>query len=50
MWDTIDDTPGTPPLLSHDMPCVHCGHALHVYLACDHDCACGPHLMPGLAA
>ena len=50
MWDTIDDTPGTPPRLSHDMPCMHCGHALHVYLACDHDCACGPHLMPGLAA
>jgi hypothetical protein len=30
MWD-IDETSRTH--LSHDMPCPHCGHATHTYLA-----------------
>jgi len=46
MWDTIETT---PTALSHDRLCVHCTHALHIYLACDQDCECGPQTMPGLA-
>lgn len=32
----------TPPveILSHDRPCVWCGHAGHYYLPCDHNCGC----------
>jgi hypothetical protein len=45
MWETHL----TPPIvLSHDMPCLYCGHALHIYLACGDACDCGPHEMPGL--
>jgi hypothetical protein len=50
MWDTVDDTPTAHTSVSHDMTCFYCGHALHVYLACDDACGCGPHAMPGLAA
>lgn len=32
MWD------GAP--LSHDMPCIFCGHAAHHYLPCGDECAC----------
>ena len=39
MWDTIEITATG---LSHDMPCIHCGHAPHVYVACDQECSCGP--------
>jgi hypothetical protein len=43
MWDTVqtNDTH-----LSHDMPCVRCGHAAHTFLSCD-GCDCQPVLMPG---
>jgi hypothetical protein len=39
MWDTVltNDVH-----LSHDMPCQHCGHAYHVYLACGDACDCAP--------
>lgn len=50
MWDTVDDVRASQACLSHDMTCVYCGHALHVYFACDHDCDCGPHALPGPAA
>jgi hypothetical protein len=49
MWDTVDTTPCEPTQLSHDMPCIRCGHALHIYLACDQNCDCGPIALPGLA-
>ena len=37
---------GVEPL-SHDAPCVRCGHAAHPYLACGDGCECQPTLMPG---
>jgi len=46
MWDTIE-TSLRP--ISHDMPCVHCGHALHTYLACGEVCDCRPQTLPGFA-
>jgi hypothetical protein len=39
MWDTVQ-TNGEH--LTHDMPCPHCGHALHVYLECGDGCDCAP--------
>ena len=48
MWDTVDTTPCKPTQLSHDMPCIRCGHALHIYLACEQNCDCEPRTMPGL--
>ena len=44
MWDTVETT---TQLLSHDMPCPHCGHAMHTFLACDENCDCQPQGMPG---
>ena len=44
MWDTVQST---TMVLSHDMPCAHCGHALHVYLECGDGCDCAPQVMPG---
>lgn len=44
MWDTVQ-TNVTP--LSHDLPCLTCGHATHTYLACSDTCACPPAAMPG---
>jgi hypothetical protein len=44
MWDTVQ----TNELhLSHDLPCPHCGHAVHSYLACSDTCDCVPSVMPG---
>ena len=37
---------GAEPLC-HDAPCVRCGHAAHLYLACGDGCDCQPTLMPG---
>ena len=45
MWDTVDTT---STYLSHDMPCPHCGHAGHIYLACSDTCDCVPASMPGV--
>ena len=39
MWDTVEKT---NQHLSHDMPCQHCGHAVHTYLACSDTCDCQP--------
>ena len=39
MWDTVQTSSAH---LSHDMPCPHCGHAPHTYLACDAGCDCQP--------
>ena len=39
MWDTVQ---GNEHLLSHDMPCGHCGHAMHTFLACSDSCARAP--------
>lgn len=45
MW-TIVDIAATD-LLSHDLPCFRCGHAIHTYLPCSDTCACEPAEMPG---
>jgi hypothetical protein len=44
MWDVADDCRGH---LSHDRPCLECGHALHTYLPCSDDCSCTPQDVPG---
>jgi hypothetical protein len=44
MWDTV---PTSTDHLSHDMPCVQCGHAPHTYLACGDGCDCQPVAVPG---
>ncbi len=33
--------------LSHEPPCVRCGHAAHTFLECGDGCECQPTLMPG---
>ena len=33
--------------LTHDLPCVRCGHAAHPYLMCGNGCDCEPTRMPG---
>ncbi len=42
-----EDLDGAVEPLSHDAPCVRCGHAAHPYLACENGCDCQPTLMPG---
>ena len=43
MYDEqTDDGP-----LSHEPPCVRCGHAAHTFLPCGNECDCQPTLMPG---
>ena len=50
MWDTVQDSwssdhagsAGEDVHLSHDRPCVRCGHAMHTFLACDRACGCEP--------
>ena len=44
MWDTVDSTRSR---LSHDLPCLDCGHAAHSYLPCSDTCGCVPARMPG---
>ncbi len=39
MWDTVLTN---TVHLSHDRPCVTCGHATHTYLACGDLCDCVP--------
>ena len=36
-----------PEPLSHDSPCVRCGHAAHLFLPCGGGCDCEPTPMPG---
>ena len=38
MWDTVVET---TTHLSHEMPCPHCGHSTHRFLACSDRCDCG---------
>ena len=33
--------------LTHDLPCVRCGHTAHPYLVCGEGCDCEPTRMPG---
>lgn len=40
MWDTVQVEQSTH--LTHDMPCVRCGHAPHRFLACGDGCECQP--------
>lgn len=47
MWDTVAELPHDvqsegPRYLSHDLPCVLCGHAAHSFLPCSDRCACTP--------
>ena len=44
MWDTVQENAGR---LSHDRPCVRCGHAQHRFLPCSEACACVPPPLPG---
>ncbi len=36
--------------LSHDMPCLNCGHGIHTFLPCGDTCDCPPVVLPGQAA
>ena len=45
MWDTVQTS---ETHLSHDLPCLRCGHASHTFLACSDTCDCEPALVPGL--
>ena len=40
MYDILEEHHGTH--LSHDRPCLLCGHAMHTYLACSDTCDCRP--------
>lgn len=44
MWDHAEER---QHVLSHDRPCLDCGHALHTFLPCSDDCRCRPQLIPG---
>jgi len=44
MWDT-ERTDHLP--ISHDLPCLECGHAAHTFLPCSDTCQCPPNFMPG---
>lgn len=48
MWDTVQEQwgQGSDEHLSHDRPCVRCGHAMHTFLACDASCGCEPAAVP----
>lgn len=50
MWDTVHDSSSGEGHLSHDRPCVRCGHAMHTFLACDEACGCEPVAAPVRAA
>ena len=39
MWDTVQTNERH---LSHDMPCLRCGHAMHTFLSCGDGCDCQP--------
>ena len=43
MWDTVI-TESNVVHLSHDLPCLQCGHAPHTYLPCGDGCDCHPRL------
>jgi hypothetical protein len=45
MWDTVQTA---EQHLSHDLPCLVCGHAAHSFLACSDACACTATALPGM--
>lgn len=45
MWDSVIEHTFQ---LSHDRPCLACGHAEHTYLPCDSVCGCPRSPVPGL--
>jgi hypothetical protein len=47
MWDTVETR---TTHLSHDMPCLQCGHAPHSYLPCSESCDCVPSWLTTAAA
>ena len=49
MWDTVDNVPEQGTHLSHDAPCVRCGHAPHTFLPCSDTCDCTPPVGLGLS-
>ncbi|MCB1301828.1 MAG: hypothetical protein KDB28_11405, partial [Tetrasphaera sp.] len=44
MWE-YDEQPAR--VLSHDLPCLECGHAAHRFLPCDAACECASSPVPG---
>ena len=42
--------PSAAAYLSHDLPCLCCGHAPHRYLSCSETCDCVPPPVPGSVA
>jgi hypothetical protein len=46
VWDTVQTNDSH---LSHDLPCLRCGHAGHRFLSCGDGCDCERVLMPGEA-
>lgn len=46
MWD-LAELSSTGTHLSHDPPCLTCGHAAHHYLSCSDTCGCVPPPVPG---
>jgi hypothetical protein len=49
MWDTVENVPATATHLSHDAPCVRCGHGTHTFLPCSDTCDCPPPVEVGAA-
>ena len=47
MWDTVQTN---EIHLSHDLPCLRCGHAAHTFLPCGDACACAASALPGAIA
>jgi hypothetical protein len=45
MQDRLEHERAGP--LSHDTPCVRCGHAAHLFMPCGDGCDCEPTPMPG---
>ncbi len=39
MWDTAVEIGSH---VTHDAPCVRCGHARHTFLPCSDSCDCAP--------
>lgn len=49
MWDTVEMYTAREHL-SHDLPCLACGHGVHTVLPCGDGCDCPPVVMPGTHA
>lgn len=43
-WDVV---PVATMRLSHDLPCLECGHGVHRYLPCSDACTCTGTATPG---